>query len=190
MLEYCYPDATRPEVSLGHDFQGMPTRTLPPQKLWWLAKKKTNASPVKLFPRSPSCQQRKENSSKVGDHRLMDRVSVATVIEKATKILGPEGPFPLLRLQQKYECVWCRDFNLLLFRFKDMVVLFKSLEFPFHLEPTNPRPIAVLVEPFSKLQSSSVSLEYLLLPPRSAVKPVPPELTPFMASQLGNHNFF
>ena len=61
------------------DFQGMPTQTLPAQKVCRLASSET-ASPVKLFPQSLLCQQRKENSSRVGGHRLTVHVSVAALL--------------------------------------------------------------------------------------------------------------
>ena len=55
-------------------------------------------------------------------------------------------------------------------------------DFSYLLGPTNPRPIAVHAEPFST-QSSKFSFEYLLLPPRSALKAVSLWLTPRAAQQ-------
>jgi len=54
---------------------------------------------------------------------------------------------------------------------------FRKRPSPVGLGPPDPRPIAVPWEPFSMLQASRVSLEYLLLPPRSALVPVPRALT-------------
>jgi hypothetical protein len=49
--------------------------------------------------------------------------------------------------------------------------------FPYLLGSSNPCPTAVLMEP-SPLRSSKFSFEYLLLPPRSALRAVLPRLTP------------
>jgi hypothetical protein len=54
---------------------------------------------------------------------------------------------------------------------------FRKRPSPVSLGPPDPRPSAVPWEPFSMLQASRVSLEYLLLPPRSALVPVPRALT-------------
>ncbi len=49
-------------------------------------------------------------------------------------------------------------------------------ELPYLLGSINPCPITVHMEPFP-LQSSKFSFEYLLLPPRSALKVVPLKIT-------------
>ncbi|KAG8155903.1 hypothetical protein JTE90_013642 [Oedothorax gibbosus] len=51
-------------------------------------------------------------------------------------------------------------------------------DFSDPLGPTDPCSTAVHMEPFSTLQSSRFSLEYLLLPPRSAPVAAPGGLTP------------
>ena len=58
-----------------------------------------------------------------------------------------------------------------------------NTELPYLLGPTDPCSTAVHMEPFSTHQSSRFSLEYLLLPPRSAPVAAQPGLTP-EASQL------
>lgn len=55
-------------------------------------------------------------------------------------------------------------------------------EFPYLLGPTHPCPTAVTMEPFP-LQSSRFSLEYLLLPPRSALEAVLLRITPKASSR-------
>ncbi|EGG03638.1 hypothetical protein MELLADRAFT_90063 [Melampsora larici-populina 98AG31] len=53
---------------------------------------------------------------------------------------------------------------------------FFKTEVPYLLGPTNPCPTAVTMDP-SPLQSSRIPLEYLLLPPRSALKAAPLNIT-------------
>jgi len=54
---------------------------------------------------------------------------------------------------------------------KSLTILAKT-GFPRILGPTDPCPNAVGMEPFSSFGLQAVSLEYLLLPPRSALKEV------------------
>ena len=57
-------------------------------------------------------------------------------------------------------------------------LLAKLTGFPRLLGSTNPCPIAVDMEPFStSVFKRSITLEYLLLPPRSALKVAPPLVT-------------
>jgi len=50
--------------------------------------------------------------------------------------------------------------------------------FPRLSGPTDPCPIDVDMEPFSNFGPQAVPLEYLLLPPRSTLRAVPPGVTP------------
>ena len=55
-----------------------------------------------------------------------------------------------------------------------------EMEFLYLLGSTDPCPTTVHMEPFS---TSNLLLEYLLLPPKSALEVIPPRLTPKASPQ-------
>jgi len=99
---------------------------------------------------------------------------------------SPQGHPQRLQAHSRYRghvpCPsWCRNVGLLPFRGKMPRLQararhrLEALAFPSG--PTNPCPTAVHMEPFPT-QSSRISLEYLLLPPRSEPPPTTPRLAP------------